>query len=316
MNNSQFLETHFIDYLKKRKEKNLHPKLDCILSKIPKIPNSNLIIYGPPGVGKYTYSLAILEMQSEKKLNYERKLSVCFNKEEYYYKISDIHFEIDMELLGCNAKLLWNEIYNQIEDVISSKSNGYGVILCKNFHKIHSELLDNFYSYMQRKKNNNKIFFYLITECISFIPNNIISTCYQVVIPRPTISQYNKVISKNINSKNIKNITNLKELQISSTINNKYLNYCNILYSKIINMNQISLMEIRELIYDMLIYNFDTYQVIYNLLTILSENKKIDKNSLSIILNDINDFYKNYNNNYRPIYHLEILLFKIISIIS
>ena len=38
-------------------------------------------------------------------------------------------------------------------------------------------------------------------------------------------------------------------------------------------MNEISLMEIRELIYDMLIYNFDTYQVIYNLLTMLNENK-------------------------------------------
>ena len=32
-------------------------------------------------------------------------------KKQYTFKISDIHFEIDMELLGCNAKVLWNEVY-------------------------------------------------------------------------------------------------------------------------------------------------------------------------------------------------------------
>ena len=31
MNNSQLLDTHFVDYLKKRKEINLHPKMDNIL---------------------------------------------------------------------------------------------------------------------------------------------------------------------------------------------------------------------------------------------------------------------------------------------
>ena len=32
----------------------------------------------------------------------------------YTIKISDIHFEIDMELLGCNAKILWNDIFKSI----------------------------------------------------------------------------------------------------------------------------------------------------------------------------------------------------------
>ena len=41
-------------------------------------------------------------------LKYERKMKFNFqNKREFLIKISDIHFEIDMELLGCNAKLLW-----------------------------------------------------------------------------------------------------------------------------------------------------------------------------------------------------------------
>ena len=36
---------------------------------------------------------------------YERKLDVTVNKKNYIFKISDIHYEIDMELLGCNAKV-------------------------------------------------------------------------------------------------------------------------------------------------------------------------------------------------------------------
>jgi len=57
-----------------------------------------------------------------------------------------------MSLLGCNSKLLWHEIYQQLVDIISAKTEKSGIIVCKEFHNIHSELLENFYSYMQ---NNN-----------------------------------------------------------------------------------------------------------------------------------------------------------------
>ena len=54
-----------------------------------------------------------------------------------------------MALLGCNAKLLWNDIFNHIIDIISTSKHKKGIIVCKNFHEIHSELLEIFYSYMQ-----------------------------------------------------------------------------------------------------------------------------------------------------------------------
>ena len=59
-----------------------------------------------------------------------------------------------MSLLGCNSKVLWNDIYNQITDVVSMRADTTGIILCKYFHKIHSELLDIFYSYMQSQSFN------------------------------------------------------------------------------------------------------------------------------------------------------------------
>ena len=61
-------------------------------------------------------------------------------KKQYVFKISDIHFEVDMELLGCNAKVLWNEIYKAILDILSTRPSHSGIILCKNFHKIHNEV--------------------------------------------------------------------------------------------------------------------------------------------------------------------------------
>ena len=51
---------------------------------------------------------------------------------------------------------------------------------------IHSELLDIFYSYMQSLKYKNlHIVYVLITENISFIPDNILERCQVVPVKRP-----------------------------------------------------------------------------------------------------------------------------------
>ena len=83
-----------------------------------------------------------------------------------------------MSLLGCNSKLLWHDIYQQIVDIISAKTDKSGIIVCKEFHNIHSELLENFYSYMQENNSSAiNIKFILITEEISFIPDSILNCC-------------------------------------------------------------------------------------------------------------------------------------------
>ena len=146
----KFHETHFDEYINVKN--NLHPKLEKIFAKFPSDLKDlkNLIFYGPSGVGKYTQMLKSISKYSPSELKYEKKISITYNKSQYYFKISDIHYEIDMSLLGCNSKLLWHEIYLQLIDVISAKTDKRGIIVCKYFHEIHSELLENFYSYMQQ----------------------------------------------------------------------------------------------------------------------------------------------------------------------
>ena len=62
-----------------------------------------------------------------------------------------------MSLMGCHSKMLWNEVYNQIVDILLAKAEKSGIIVCKYFHEIHSELLDIFYSYMQSNSMFNNI---------------------------------------------------------------------------------------------------------------------------------------------------------------
>lgn len=108
-------------------------------------------------------------------------------------KISDCHFEIDMSLLGCNSKHLWNEIYNQILDIVSARPNTAAFVMCKNFHKIHSELLETFYSYMLSNEHVS-LRFVIISDHISFLPDNILHRCKLIPFKRPTVVAYNKCL--------------------------------------------------------------------------------------------------------------------------
>ena len=41
---------------------------------------------------------------------------------------------------------MWNDIYNQIVDIISTRSLKGGIILCKNMQCVNSDLLDILYN--------------------------------------------------------------------------------------------------------------------------------------------------------------------------
>lgn len=313
----KFNETLFDEYISSNNNYDLHKKID--FSKIENISNlPNIIIYGPPGIGKYTQSLKIINQYSDFNLKYEKKILILFNKNNYYYKISDIHYEVDMELLGCNSKTLWHEIFNYIIEIIISKNNKKGIILCKNFHLINSELLDIFYSYMQKHYNNNSIIrFILITENICFIPYNIINNCKIINISRPTKNNYNKCLIKKIgNNVNINDICNIKDIKNNIDIDFSYKDYSDKIFNIIINNTNIDFMTLRENIYDIFIYNIDINLCINYIIKKLIQRNIIKFDKITEILKITFDFYLYYNNNYRPIYHLEKYILNIISIIN
>ena len=316
----KFYETHFEEYITSNQKENLHPKLEKIYNKFPESLNNlkNLIFYGPSGVGKYTQMLTAIKRYSPSELKYEKKISVTYNKQQYFFKISDIHYEIDMSLLGCNSKLLWHEIYQQIIDIISAKTEKSGIIVCKYFHEIHSELLENFYSYMQQ---NNAISvdlkFILITEELSFIPDNILNCCEMIPLSRPTKTLYNKCFKNKIPTKiKIENITNIKNLNVfNEDLMLFYKIICDNVINNIINIEDITFIKFRDILYDIFIYNLDVADCVWYILSTLVNQNKICTKDFSDILIKTYCFFQYYNNNYRPIYHLENYLFYLTKIV-
>ena len=262
--------------------------------------------------------LKSIKKYSPTDLKYEKKISFTYNKQQYFFKISDIHYEIDMSLLGCNSKLFWHEIYTQIIDIISAKADRSGIIVCKNFHEIHSELLEIFYSYMQQ---NNAISidikFIIITEELSFISDNILNCCEIINIGRPSKTNYNKCFKNKLPTKlNLENITNIKTLNLfNEELMLPYKMICNKIIDNMTKINEMKFLKFRDILYDIFIYNLDITDCIWYILSTHIKEKRIKKEHLSDVLIKTYCFFQYYNNNYRPIYHLEKYLFYLIKII-
>lgn len=316
----KFLETHYEDYIHSKQQCNLHSNLDKIIANLPPSITQlkNMIFYGASGIGKYSQMLYTIKKYSASELKYEKKICITYNKQQYFFKISDIHYEIDMSLLGCNSKLLWHEIYLQIIDIISSKQEKSGIIVCKNFHEIHSELLDNFYSYMQHNSSIVDIKYILITENVSFISDNILNCCEIIPIQRPSKTNLIKCMKTKIKPElKMNQITNIKNIHCDI---NELMYPHKIICDKIIhemnNITELKFLSFRDILYDIFIYNLDISECIWYILNHFIDHKQIKKNELSNILIKTYTFFQYYNNNYRPIYHLENYLLYIVSVIN
>ena len=313
----KFLDTHFDNYIQSSNKITLHTNIkkqvETFPSNIPEL--KNVILYGPQGVGKYTQMLNMVKKYSPSELKYEKKLTVTYNKMNYYFKISDVHFEIDMALLGCNAKLLWNEIYTNIVDVLSARTNKNGIIVCKNFHKIHSELLDCFYSYIQQNSTNIHLIYVIVSESVSFLPDNILNNFHIISLPRPLKSQYNKILDTKLPSDyNVKKISNIKNILTNTpSFHVNIDNYVDNLYQLMSNPSDLKYGAFRDVIYDIFIYDMEIGQIIRLLLKTLNNNATISNETMTAIYVDTFSFLQYYNNNYRPIYHLENYLYSLIN---
>ena len=337
----KYYETACNDYVQSSKQLDIHPELSSFVESTKELSQlGNLIFYGPSGAGKYTQFLRVIEKYSTHKLKTE-KMSVITEKQTYTYHISDVHYEIDFALLGCESKKIWYECFFQIVDVVSAKKDKAGIILCRNFHAIHSELLDVFYSYIQHcRALSIHIAFAILTEHVSFIPNSILQCCKVISVRRPEAPVYEKLMSKetrpwckkrkpsevsplNISPNSIHpdSILNLKELRSVSMISDlaEYpKDVFNVICDNIIHEMQkrelLDILGFRDHLYDILLYGLDITECLWYILNHFVEEGAIsDPGVLSEILTRINSFLKYYNNNYRPIYHLESIFIYLIT---
>ena len=306
----KFYEEHFVDYVSNVNNSTLHPKLKTIYSKLPENIDDlpNLIFYGPSGAGKYSQALSVINKYSSTNLKYEKKLVLQLSKQTFNIKISDTHFEVDMELLGCNSKNNWNEIYSKILDIIESSKIRKGIILCKNFHSINNELLDVFYSYTQYNPDIKYVF--LTTE-LSFIPDIILNKCIIINVP-----MYSKsLLKKNLKCKKTES-SNIKYIKGELTeLDDMYKPIYDRLLNTIKDYNSLSYSELREIIYDILIYKNDINDVIWYVIKELINCGLLKTEKLGDVLFKTIQFFQLYNNNYRPIYHLENYFYYLVIVV-
>jgi len=337
----KYYETNFEEYINAVDKVNIHPELKPLYNKGTKTVRDfdNMIVFGASGVGKYSQVLKFIQPYSPTELKHTKRITIQTEKQVYTYHMSDIHYEIDISFLGCNSKLLWHELFFQIVDIVCTRPEKTGIIVCKNFHMIHSELLEIFYRYIQQYNNvymNIQIKFILITEHISFIPTNILEICQIIPISRPTRENYMKMIDNYMDAKTIehkesnqKYIQMLKQIDTNDILNLKEIHsfllvkspenlptdIFNIVCDNIINdieSSEFDFIRLRDFLYDILIYNLDLSDCLWYIFTYFIEKELIEKTDVSEILEKTYSFLKYYNNNYRPIYHLENIFFFII----
>jgi len=330
----KYYESHYDEYINSVEKYNIHPELIDTINHFPSKNSdlNNCIFYGPTGSGKYSQVLKIIKKYSPSELKYDKKITLQNEKQNYIYKISDVHYEIDISLLGCNSKIIWHEVFLQIIDIISVKQDKFGIIVCKNFHLIHSELLEIFYSYMQQYNSQSiiKIKFFIITEHISFIPTNILNSCQIINIKRPNKEEYKNMICSQqqsptnkiniVNQIELEGILNLKETRYFSLINKTdeipkdiFNIICDNIIQEISKKEKLSFTDFRDTLYDILTYNLDVTECLWYILRYFIENNYLSSQDITDILDKSYYFLKYYNNNYRPIYHLESIMFYIIN---
>lgn len=354
----KYYETKYEEYLRSVQHYNIHPNLSTVFVKFPDSINqlTNLIFYGPPGSGKYSQMLYAIQRYSPSALEYDKKMYVQTEKYAYQFRISDIHYEVDMGLLGCNAKQIWHDVIQQIVDAVCVKHDKIGIVVCKNFHAIHSELLEIFYSYIQEYRNklsSIQLRFILMTEHLGFIPNNILETCRVVPVGRPTkeaymemlvqqpkLRKYTKSGEATIEEEFVQKISScrgrilaqdavdktdevLAALDVRNILNMKELNYfgklsgveqlpkevfnvvCNAIIEQMLEPAKLVHASFRDAIYDIFIYNLDVVECMWYILEYMVRNGRLVTADVSDILTRMYGFLKYFNNNYRPIYHLE-----------
>jgi hypothetical protein len=130
--------------------------------------------------------------------------------------------------------------------------------------------------------------------------------------PVITIEQYNQAKTA-INEMAEKNVLNLKELRLLTHTSPDNLPkdifniICDNIIEEITNSQTLVFTTFRENLYDILIYNLDITECVWYILTHFIRIGVIT--DTTDILSNIYTFLKYYNNNYRPIYHLESILF-------
>lgn len=249
--------------------------------------------------------------------------------------MSDVHYEVDMQLLGNGSRHVWHELFFHIVDLVASHQAQTpavtgGIIVCKNFHRIEPDLLSIFYSYMNHPVHylyGVHLRFLLISDSVCFLPNSILARTTLIPVRRPSLDQYIAAVSSNQSGCKLPGIANFSRLDLSSVQNIKELYLiagsdelsatetdalsviCTPIYRSIVASKSVRLAHLRNQLYNILIHKMDVQSVVQHLVHLLVHNGHLP--SLTNLMPWFGPYFRDYNQGYRAIYHVERIFCRI-----
>eukprot|EP01039_Chlorochromonas_danica_P011424 gene11424-12771_t len=329
------------------REWDLHPEFTsleaaCRAERVPsRFPHWLLV--GPAGVGKYTAGLRLIAASrmddtlaaaedipfgNPKKLVLEN--ATCL--------VTARHYEIDLALLGCKAKDTWNAWFGQIvQSLQCTRVHKLTYLLCRNAHTLHPDVMILFSIYLEQamclmwSQYRIHLRFVLLTEQWSCLPPALVRLCVPVFVRRPSADRLHAWVQRAtgapaaaVQSIQPWQISNLKEWigLFEVGVPAKRLAHFTDLTDRVARTIATALRELqaappaafgmrvatlREALYDILVYNLDVGECVWTLLRDWG-----DPVAVRAAVLQLPRFWREYNNNYRPIFHLELLSLRLL----
>lgn len=234
--------------------------------------HEHFILYGNNDMKSYHYMLENMKELSPSKLTFSRKTTIETTNQDIVLPMSDIHLEIDFQLLGVNEYSLFFEIYRHVsENIVLNKKKLF--VVCLHFDQIKKELMEVFYNFL----NHNRIVFVFIVKNLCYI--------HPYILKKSGIKKY-----KN------------NDHSICSTM---FHSKIDAMVSHIIQENQWSFFQWREKLYELLILNYNIHDCFTYMIECLIKHNYLNYENMDAFFPKYADILEKYNNNYRTIYHLE-----------
>jgi hypothetical protein len=127
-------------------------------------------------------------------------------------------------------------------------------------------------------------------------------------LPQDAVDKTEEVLA----ALDVRNILNMKELNyfgkltgVEQLPKEVFNIVCNAIIEQMLEPEKLVYTSFRDAIYDIFIYNLDVVECVWYILEYLVRNGRLKPADISDILTRMYGFLKYFNNNYRPIYHLE-----------
>ena len=298
----------FDDYLRVRaSQPALHPELSARLSALA--APRNLVIYGRGSVGKYYLALDAVRKFSPLGLQYEKMMPIQHNKKTYTVRMSDVHFEVDVQMLGTNSRLIWQTIFAAVLDIVETSITHTRArfIMLKNFQDVSAEMYELLLCYIDdRITKPANIQYIIVSEGISFFHDDLLNKFEIVHVPVPSeaaLAGMNEAPAGLWQRPSAKVAPHVYEVRILES-----------LVRCVDGFAAERCVDLRNILYDVLIYNIHPTRVAFGMMKQMMAGKGASR--VDRVFFALNRMMAEYNNNYRPIIHLERFVLFLVDVLA